>query len=49
MQKALIARLRAEGKDVALAEIALRNLIDIQRIFEQYRQVLLNSIDESRL
>jgi hypothetical protein len=49
LQKALIARLRADGKDVTLTQTTLRNLIDIQQILEQYRQVLRNSIDENRL
>jgi hypothetical protein len=42
LQKAPIARRGADGKNVALAETALRNLIDIQQIFKQYRQILLN-------
>jgi hypothetical protein len=49
LQKALIARLKADGNDVTLAETTFKNLIDIQKILEQYRQVLLNSIDENRL
>jgi hypothetical protein len=48
LQKALIATLRADGKDVTLAETTLRNLIDIQQTFEQYRQLLRNSMDENR-
>ena len=49
LQKAPIARWGVDGKNVALVETALRNLIDIQQTFKQYRQVLLNSIGENRL
>jgi len=48
LQKALIARLRINGQDVRRAENTLRNLIEIQRIFERYRQVVLDAIDRNR-
>jgi hypothetical protein len=48
MQKAVIAKLKADGQDVRPAERALSNLVEIQRIFEEYRQVVLNSIDRNR-
>ena len=48
MQKALVAKLTADGQDVGLAESALSNLFEIQRIFEQYRQVVLGTIERIR-
>jgi hypothetical protein len=48
MQKALIAKLKSDGKDVRLAESALSNLVETQRIFEHYRQVVLDAIDRDR-
>ena len=35
-QEALILRLRSNGQDLKLAQIALRNLVEIQTLFEQY-------------
>ena len=46
MQKALIAKL-TDRQDVRLAESMLNNLVEIQRIFEQYRQVVLDAIDRN--
>jgi len=48
MQKALIAKLKADGQDVRLAQRTLSNLVEIQRIFEEYRRVVLNCIDRNR-
>jgi hypothetical protein len=47
LQKALIENLIAKGQDVRLAERTLSNLFEIQRILEQYRQVVLNGIDRN--
>ena len=49
LQKALIARLNANGQDARRAESTLRNLVEIQRIFERYREVVLDTIDRDRL
>src|SRR6516164_9193728 len=46
MQKALIAKL-TDRQDVRLAESMLNNLVEIQRIFEQHRQVVLDAIDRN--
>jgi len=45
-QKALVKSLRANQQDVRLAESTLSNLLEIQRIFEQYRQLILNGLAE---
>jgi hypothetical protein len=47
LQKALVAKLAANGEDIGPAEITLSNLVEIQRIFEQYRQVILETIDRN--
>ena len=47
MQEALIAKLRTDRQDVRLAESMLSNLVEIQGIFEQYRQVVLDAIDRN--
>jgi len=36
LQKSLIERLKANGRDIRLAGITLNNLVDIQRLFQQY-------------
>jgi len=36
LQKSLIERLKANGRDIRLAGITLSNLVDIQRLFQQY-------------
>jgi len=46
LQKALIETLKANGQEVRLAERTLSNLVEIQRIFEQYRHVILDAIDQ---
>ena len=38
LQKALIENLIAKGHDVSLAKRTLNSLVEIQRIFEQYRE-----------
>ena len=43
IQQAVVERLTANGQDVELAENTLSNLVEIQRIFEQYRQAILDS------
>jgi hypothetical protein len=48
-QKALLAKLKADRKDVRLAERTLSNLLEIQRILEQYRQSVLHALDRSSL
>jgi hypothetical protein len=47
LQKALVAKLAANGEDIGPAEMTLSNLVEIQRIFEQYRQVILDTIDRN--
>ena len=49
LQKALIETLKANGQEVRLAERTLSNLVEIQRIFEQYRHVILDAIDQKHL
>ena len=49
LQKALIENLKANGQEVRLAERTLSNLAEIQRIFEQYRLVILDAIDQKHL
>ena len=49
LQKALIENLKANGQEVRLAERTLSNLVEIQRIFEQYRHVILDAIDQKHL
>ena len=48
-QKCLIGRLRIKGHETASAECLLNNLVGIERIFKQYRQVILNAINRNRL
>jgi hypothetical protein len=43
IQKAIIERLKANGQDIRLAENGLRNLVEIQRIFKQHRQAILDA------
>jgi hypothetical protein len=47
-QKALIERLVAKGDDVRFAEGTLRNLVEIQRIYEQYRQVIVDAMHRNQ-
>ena len=47
-QQAAVEKLRANGQDVELAENALSNLVEIQRIFEQHRQAILDATDRNR-
>ena len=44
VQKRNIEGLRIKGHDTASAECFLNNLVGIEVIFEQYRQVTLDSI-----
>jgi hypothetical protein len=48
LQKALIAKLKADGKDVSPAENTLNNLTETEKILEQYRQVVLDAIQRRR-
>ena len=48
-QKRIIEGLRVEGYDIASAECLLNNLVGIERIFKQHRQVILDSINRNRL
>jgi hypothetical protein len=48
IQQAVVERLTANGQDVELAENTLSNLIEIQRIFEQHRQAILDATDRNR-
>jgi hypothetical protein len=48
LQKALVAKLKANGKEVRLAESTLSNLVEIQTIFERYRQVVLDTINRNK-
>jgi hypothetical protein len=48
-QERLVERLRIEGHDTASAECLLNNLMGIERIFKQQRQVILDSINRNRL
>jgi hypothetical protein len=41
LQKALIENLVAKGHDVSLAKRTLNSLVEIQRIFEQYREAIV--------
>ena len=43
VQKNIVERLRIKGYDTTRAESLLNNLVGIQRIFEQHRQVILDS------
>jgi hypothetical protein len=47
LQKALVEKLAANGEDIGPAERTLSDLVEIQRIFEQYRQVILDTIDRN--
>jgi hypothetical protein len=48
-QKLIIEGLRIKGHDTASAECLLNNLVEIERIFKQHRQVILDSINRNRL
>jgi hypothetical protein len=48
IQQAVVERLTANGQDVELAKNTLSNLVEIQRIFEQYRQTILDATDRNR-
>jgi hypothetical protein len=39
----------ATGRDVKQAEVVLRNLIEVQALFEEYRQRLLETVALSRI
>jgi hypothetical protein len=47
LQKTLIEKLAANSEDIGSAERTLSNLVEIQRIFEQYRQIILDTIDRN--
>jgi len=48
-QKRSIEGLRVKGYDTASAECLLNNLVGIERIFKQHRQLILDSINALRL
>jgi predicted KAP-like P-loop ATPase len=48
LQKALIENLVAKGHDLRLAERTFNNLVEIQRIFEQYRGSIFDAIDRNK-
>jgi hypothetical protein len=48
LQNALIETLIAKGHDLRLAERTLNNLVEIQRIFEQYRGSIVDAIDRNK-
>jgi hypothetical protein len=48
IQQAVAESLTANGQDVERAENTLSNLVEIQRIFEQYRQAILDATDRNR-
>jgi hypothetical protein len=43
IQVALVETLAANGQDARLAESMLRNLIEVQKTIEQYRQVVVDA------
>jgi hypothetical protein len=47
-QTDIIERLRSKGHDTTRAERLLGNLVGIQEIFEQQRQFIANSINQSQ-
>ena len=48
LQKALVENLIAKGDDLSLAKRTLTNLVEIQRIFEQYREAIVDAIDRNK-
>ena len=48
-QKRIIEGMRVKGHGTARAECLLNNLVGIERIFKQHRQVILDSINRNRL
>jgi hypothetical protein len=48
LQKALIENLITKGHDVSLAKRTLHNLVEIQRIFEQYCEAIVDAIDRNK-
>ena len=49
IQKAVVETLAANSQDVQLAEHTLRNLVEIQRIFEEHHQTIINAIHRSNV
>ena len=49
LQKALIENLIATGHDLSVAKRTLNNLVEIQRIFEQYREAIVDAIDRNQV
>jgi hypothetical protein len=48
LQKALIENLIAKGHDLRLAERTLGNLVEIQRLFERYRETIVDALDRNK-
>jgi len=49
IQEAVVETLAANSQDVRLAEHTLRNLVEIQRIFEEHHQTIVNAIHRSNV
>ena len=49
IQKAVVETLAANSQDVQLAEHTLRNLVEIQKIFEEHHQTIVNAIHRSNV
>ena len=49
IQKAVVETLAANSRDVRLAEHPLRNLVEIQSIFEEHHQTIVNAIHRSNV
>ena len=49
IQKAVVETLAANSQDVQLAEHTLRNLVEIQKIFEEHHKTIVNAIHRSNV
>lgn len=47
IQIAVVETLSADGQDVRLANAELDKLIEIQNVVEQYRQVIVDAVDQN--
>ena len=48
IQIAVVETLAANGQDVRLAESILRDLIEVQKTIERYRQVIVEAMDRAQ-
>ena len=48
IQQAVVERLTTNVQDVELAENTLNNLVEIQRVFEQYRQLIVDAMERNQ-